>query len=65
MYCISQYFAIYCAFYMCCLSGKVYQQLDILQVSGYIYITVGDPSIILILLRITGEALFLCLGKKL
>lgn len=47
------------------LSGKVYQQLGILQVSGCIYITVGDPSIILILLKVTGEAFFLCLGKKL
>lgn len=35
---------------MFCLSGKVYQQLDILQISGCIYVTVGDPSIILILL---------------
>lgn len=50
---------------MSCLSGKVYQHLDILQVFGCIYITGGDPAIRLILLKATGETLFLRLGKKL
>lgn len=53
MYFISQCFFVYFA---CAVSSKA-QELEILQGSGCIYITAGDCSIILILLKVTGESI--------
>lgn len=44
------------------VTGKVYQHRDTLQVIGCIHTTAGDPCVILV--KVMGKTLVLCLGEK-